>query len=101
VELAAAYESGATTRELAARFSIHRNTVATHLERVGVQTRARRRLSPSEVDLAAQLYEEGWSAARLAKKLGVSDHTIRAALRKTGVRIRPRPGAEAGRQAQP
>lgn len=88
VELAAAYGPGATTRELAARFGIHRNTVATHLERVGVQTRAGRRLSPGELDLAARLYEEGWSATRLAKKLGVSDHTIRAALRKAGVRIR-------------
>jgi transposase-like protein len=91
-DLAAAYEAGATTHELAARFGIHRNTVSAHLERADVTTRTRRGLSPDDVDEAARLYHEGWSGARLAKKFGVSDHTIRATLRNVGVRIRPRRG---------
>jgi DNA-directed RNA polymerase specialized sigma24 family protein len=54
-ELVAAYETGATTRELADRFGIHRNTVSTHLERADVPTRTRRGLSPGDVDEAARL----------------------------------------------
>lgn len=92
-ELVAAYVAGATTRELADRFGIHRDTVSTHLDRAGVPIRTRCGLSPGDVDEAARLYQEGWSGARLAKKFGVSDHTIRATLRNVGVRIRPRRGA--------
>jgi len=58
-ELVAEYEAGATTHELAASFGIHRNTVSTHLEWVGVATHTRRGLCPGDVDEAARLYQHG------------------------------------------
>jgi transposase-like protein len=85
--LAEQYQSGATIYELAARFGIHRNTVALHLHRHGVTMR-RRGLDPSEVDHAVRLYQGGQPLARIGDRYGVDPSTVHAALRTRGVRLR-------------
>jgi hypothetical protein len=82
-KVAAAYEAGATAKELGAPFGVHRQTVIAHLEKAKVPIRRGRRLLPEEV--AARLCGDGWSAARLGRRYEVSGHTIRGALRKQGV----------------
>jgi lambda repressor-like predicted transcriptional regulator len=94
--LVAGHQTGATVRELAGQFGIHRKTVSAHLRREGVTIRPRG-LQPSEVDEAARLYGQGWSTVGLGKTFGVSSHTIGAALRAAGVAIRTRSGREAPR----
>lgn len=91
--LVTGYRAGATARELAGEFGIHRKTVTAHLRREGVAIRSRG-LQPSEVDEAARLYGQGWSTVRLGKKFAVSNHTVSAALRNAGIPIRTRSRAE-------
>jgi DNA-binding CsgD family transcriptional regulator len=92
--LVAGYRAGATARELAGQFGIHRDTVTAHLRREGVAIR-QRGLRPDQTDEAARLYGHGWSTVRVGKKFGVSNHTISAALRNAGIPIRTRSGQNA------
>lgn len=82
-----AYESGATLRELAREFQIHRTTAADLLERAGI---ARRGKGPcdSELQRAIRLYRKGHSTARIGEVLGFSAETIRQQLLASGVRVR-------------
>lgn len=88
-DLVARYEAGATVRELAERFGIHRVTVTAQLQRVGIPTR-KAGLGADQAGEVMRLYEQGWSARKLAKNYEVSDHTIAAELRRAGVRLRRR-----------
>jgi transposase len=83
------YRAGATARELAQRFGIHRTTVSAQLESACVPIR-KGGLQSDQVDEVVRLYEMGWSARQLSKRFRVSDHTIAAELRKAGVQIRSR-----------
>jgi lambda repressor-like predicted transcriptional regulator len=85
-ELAEAYRSGKTIKDLASAFGVHRTTVAAHLEAQGITRRG-----PGQVDaaIAAHLYKEGWSSRRLGEKFGVSPNTVLRSLRQAGVSIRP------------
>ncbi len=72
---------------LAARWRMHRTTVAAQLRRSGVELR--RQGIPSErIDEAVRLYGEGWSLQRLAERYRCDDETVRTYLRRAGVRIR-------------
>jgi hypothetical protein len=86
-KLKLAYKSGATLRDLAKEFQIHRTTAAEVLERAGI---ARRGNGPSdsEVREAIRLYGEGKSTAVIGVSLGFSADTIRQHLLRAGVRIR-------------
>lgn len=90
-ELVAAYRSGATIRELAAQFGVHRATVGQHLAAQGVDTQPPA-LHPDDVPAAADLYRAGWSLARIAEKFGTTDDTVWRRLREVGVEMRPRRG---------
>ncbi len=92
-ELVAAYGDGATTQELAVRFSVHRATVGQHLAARGIDTKSPG-LHPDDVPAAADLYRSGWSLARIAKKFGTTDDTVRARLLEVGVRMRDPHGRE-------
>jgi hypothetical protein len=92
-ELAASYEAGATVYELALRFKIHRVTVAQHLHRLGVKTRAPR-LDESHIAEAARLYELGWSLARIGRRFQADPSTVWRALRARGIRMRDTQGRE-------
>jgi hypothetical protein len=86
-ELEAAYRAGATTRQLADQFGIHRTTIGQHLRVRGIDTQPPG-LKSDDVPTAAALYRAGWSLARLGDKFGTTDDTVRAHLLKAGVRMR-------------
>ncbi len=87
------YRSGATVYDLAARFSIHRNTVSQHLHRQGVAMR-RQGLSVDQVDHAVHLYQAGQSLARIGARLDVDASTVHSALGARGVRMRDTNGRD-------
>jgi len=85
--LADAYRAGASVNELAARYGVHRTTVAAHLDR-NVVPRHPRGLSDDQARNAVYLYRSGQSLARIAQRYRVDPHTIRTALLRRGVAMR-------------
>lgn len=81
------YQAGATARQLAGEFGIHRVTVGKLMRREGVRLRLDG-LDPSQVEKAAQLYARGWSSARIGAQLGVAPSTVWRGLVGQGVRVR-------------
>jgi lambda repressor-like predicted transcriptional regulator len=90
-ELAAGYKAGATIRQLAQQYRVHRTTVMAILDRHSVPTRYRR-LSLEQINEAVELYPQGWSLRKLSERYGTTDNTVRDALLAAGVQTRPRPG---------
>jgi len=86
-ELVAAYQDGATTKELTRRYSIGQGTVLRLLGEHGVAMR-RQGMPPACLDEAARLYGEGWSLQRLADRYGCSAKTVGTTLKHHGVRMR-------------
>jgi hypothetical protein len=82
-----AYKSGATLRDLARDFQIHRTTAAELLVRAGI---ARRGKGPSDSDIqqAISLYIDGQSTAAIGRTLGFSAETIRHSLLAAGIPVR-------------
>jgi hypothetical protein len=85
--LATSYRHGKATKELAEQFGIHRTTVTTILQRLGVELR-QKGLSDEQVGEACRLYPEGWSLVRLAERYDVTDTTVRRYLLLAGVVMR-------------
>jgi hypothetical protein len=81
------YEDGDNMTVLAARWGLHRTTVAGHLRRAGVTLR-RQGVPVERLDEAARLYAAGWSCQRLAECYGCDAETVRQALRHAGVVLR-------------
>ena len=75
----AAYQAGATTREVGERFSLAHSSVNKLLKEHGITAR-RRSPNPDEVKRAVQLYEAGLSARVIAEHLGFGASTITRAL---------------------
>lgn len=86
-QLVAEYEAGDDMTVLAKTWSLHRTTVALHLQRAGVALR-RQGLNPTQIDQAVRLYAEGWSCLRLGERFGCSAETVRQELKRHGVRLR-------------
>jgi hypothetical protein len=86
-QLAKAYESGATLKDLARDFRVHRNTAMELLERNGIARRGKGP-SDSQVAEAIRLYAEGQSTAVIGRCFGFSADTIRHRLMDAGVEIR-------------
>jgi hypothetical protein len=93
VSLVDGYRAGATVKELAVEFGIHRTTVTQHLRSNGVALR-RRGLDDQQVEQAVHLYRQGWSLARVGARLHVDAHTVRVALRARGVPMRDTHGRD-------
>lgn len=74
-------------KALAARWGMHRATVAAQLRRAGVELR-RQGLPDDRINEAVRLYGEGWSLLRLAERYSCDDETVRQALMRKGVRLR-------------
>ena len=91
--LVAEYEGGATTYDLANRHGLHRNTITAHLRRADVTIRMDR-MTPEQIQQAADLYAEGWSLARVGRAVGTDAETVRKRLREAGVTIRDCHGRE-------
>jgi transposase-like protein len=86
-----AYHEGASLKDLARDFQIHRATVAAHLDRQGM-TSHRHGLNPDQIEDAIRLYSEGLSLATIAERFGVYPTSIYYWLRKNGATLRPRQG---------
>ncbi len=87
VQLVIEYQAGADMNVLAARWQLHRATVATHLAQAGVSTR-RQGIPDTRVHELVRLYAEGWSCARLAERYDCVDETVRQTLKRAGVKLR-------------
>lgn len=86
-QLAQEYGAGDDMAVIAARWSLHRTTVAGHLRRAGVALR-RQGLPTDQLSEAIRLYNEGLSCQSLAERYGCDDETVRQALKGAGVRMR-------------
>lgn len=92
-ELTKLYMAGATAKELAQTFGVHRTTVLAQLERQGIsRRRSLRRMSDTEVAQAASLYADGNSLKSTAVHFGVDAETLRREFKKAGIHVRPRRG---------
>ena len=81
------YLAGATLKELAVRFGVHKHTVSAILKRRGVQVRYRS-LEPEQIDQAKDLYASGLSTAQVGSQLSCSGSTIWLALKRSEVEFR-------------
>jgi len=86
-QLVADYQVGASMKELAAKWQLHRTTVAAQLRRAGMQLR-RRGISADQLPDVTRLYGEGWSCQRLAERYDCDDETVRQVLKQAGVKLR-------------
>ncbi len=86
-QLVCAYQAGASMKELAARWRLHRTTVASQLRLAGVALR-RQGIPAEQLGEAVRLYVEGWSCQRLAERYRCDDETVRQALKRAGVTLR-------------
>jgi len=91
--LTADYRCGAAVNELAARYSINRDTVIDHMRRQGVPRRYPR-LGETEVHEAISLFYSGDSLAKIGKQMHVDAGTVGRALHKAGVVLRDCHGRE-------
>ena len=86
-QLVAEYQAGDDMTVLAARWRLHRTTVAEHLRRAGTELR-RQGVPADRMDEAKRLYGQGLSLQRLAGRYDCDDETVRKALRRYGVKLR-------------
>jgi len=84
-ELVETHRRGASQRELARTYGVHRHTVDRHLERAGVAKRPVAKMTPARVERAKELYALGWSTNRIGRELGVSGSTVWKALRRAEI----------------
>ncbi len=95
-ELVNEYQTGRTLADLASVLGIHRQTVAAHLEKRGIQRRAnRRKMTDDGVNEAARRYRGGDSLAKVGSAFNVDAATIRRELHRIGVTIRRYAGPSA------
>lgn len=83
-----AYEAGATMASLAKQHDVKRQSIAALLRRHVIAIRARKVISPEEIDHAVHLYGAGQSSAVIGNRLGFDAATIWRALKKRGVQMR-------------
>ncbi|WP_448619526.1 hypothetical protein [Geodermatophilus sp. URMC 65] len=81
------YEAGADMKALAAKWGMHRATVAAQLRRAGVKLR-RQGVPTERTHEAIQLYAHGWTLQRLAQRYACDDETVRQTLKQAGVQLR-------------
>ena len=92
-DLIASYQAGATIKELAARYHIHRTTVAKHLDRHRVPRHHEQTAWDDELlKQAAELYASGFSLTDVAHQFGIDAQTVANRFRRAGVPVRPRRG---------
>jgi lambda repressor-like predicted transcriptional regulator len=87
-DLVSAYESGEDMRRLAARFGVHRRTVATTLRTRNIPLR-RQGLAEADINRAANLYQAGWSLAKIGDEFKCTAETVRRAFKRAGLPRRP------------
>ena len=88
IDMVACYEAGASIREVAAAFSVHRQTAARHLRSAGAEPR-KPGLSIDQFSEARNLYLSGLTLLQVSQRFGVSQGTVGRALRAQGTSLRP------------
>lgn len=78
------YEAGASMKELAVRWRLHRATIAIHLRKGGAILR-RRGIPKANAREAIELYLQGWSCQKLAKLYHCDAETVRQLLLRNSV----------------
>jgi phage-related baseplate assembly protein len=92
-DLIAACQAGATINELAARFGIHRTTVATHLDRHQVpRHHDRTTWDDNTLRRAAEPYAAGLSLADVTDRYQIDAQTVANRFGRAGLSVRPRRG---------
>ncbi|QTI71440.1 hypothetical protein [Gordonia polyisoprenivorans] len=82
------YQDGATARDLATMYGIHRMTVTRHIQRSGHQTRPVRSFEGDQLQELIADYRAGHSTNALGRKYGVAGSTVARTLRQHGVGLR-------------
>lgn len=84
------YESGGSLTCIAKRYGVSAGQVKSHLEKMGVQIRPKKRpaISSQDVDRWIAEYKDGATLEDLAKASGVGSTTIRSRLIEHGVKLR-------------
>jgi len=92
-DLTQAYVEGSSIDALTRRFSIHRTTVISHLDRLGVpRRRTVRTMNDRTVRQAATPYRRGESLKVVATNFGVDARTLARGFSRAGAQTRPRRG---------
>ena len=92
-DLIAAYQAGATISQLAADFSVHRTTIAAHLDRHQVRRhREQTAWDDDTLNETAEAYAAGLSLADVAARYGIDAQTVANRFRRAGIAIRTRRG---------
>ena len=100
-DLLDAYRAGTTIRQLAVEFSIHRTTVASHLDRHGVARHSDQTAWDDEIlTQAAELYASGLSLGGVADQFGIDVQTVANRFRRGGVPVRARRGWAQGAHSE-
>jgi transposase len=81
-EIIQAYESGATTRQLAASYGVSKTNIKDLLHRNGVDMR-NRPLTANQIQEAIDLHAGGLSTYKIAERFGVVQSTVWRALRRS------------------
>ncbi|GAB6986425.1 hypothetical protein JCM10369A_29490 [Nocardioides pyridinolyticus] len=82
--LVAAYEAGATMRELAAAQGVDPSTISLLLKREHVVSRGRATVIHAQAGKARDLRDQGWSMQRIADHYGCSVTTVWRILHRSG-----------------
>ncbi|SIS13000.1 hypothetical protein SAMN05880568_2905 [Microbacterium sp. RURRCA19A] len=88
-QIAAEYESGATTPSLCATYGLSKTGILRLLRDEGVALR-RRPLTDDQVQVARAMYEHGHPIATIASHLDTSYNNVRQRLIREGVQLRTR-----------
>jgi lambda repressor-like predicted transcriptional regulator len=91
IEMSRGYQAGATLKEIASRYGVHRTTVSSILKKEGVQIR-NQSLGPEAIASAVELYRSGLSLAMVGSKLSCDASTVRLVLLRSGVALRDQHG---------
>lgn len=84
-EIAAAYDAGASTKQLAIQWQLAKGSILSILRDAGTHIRKQRRLSEDEIDHAVTSYQHGESLNRIGDRLNVAHTTVRSALERRGI----------------
>lgn len=82
-EIIAAYQAGATTRQLAARYQVSKTNIEDLLHRAGVTMR-NQPLTKAQIQEAQQLHAQGLSTYKIAERFGVVQSNVWRALKRSG-----------------
>lgn len=87
-ELQSLYASGLTADALATRYGVSKKTILRHLERLGVQRRTLRKVTPEVESRIVELARQGMSVKQAEKELGLEATVIREYAARNGERFK-------------